>query len=60
MYGMYLYGKETHAARNTVFHDDHDMGGMSEEEKGKWIDMDLNYYIGIEDDFNKMADKYKG
>lgn len=58
MFGMYLYGKETLAARNTVFHDTHDMGGMSAEEQGRWSDMDLNYYIGIEDDFNKMAEKY--
>lgn len=58
MYGMYLYGKETLKARNTVFHDDHDMGGLSKEEIAKITDMNLNYYIGIEEEFNKEADKY--
>jgi hypothetical protein len=58
MFGMYVYGKETLKARNTVFHDDHDMGGIPEAEKGLWIDMGLNYYIGIEEEFNKKAKTY--
>ena len=58
MFGMYGYGKETLAARNTVFHDEHDMGGMPKEEMDKWIDMGLNYYIGIEGEFNDLAKKY--
>lgn len=55
---MYVYGKETIAARNTVFHDEHDMGGIPADEMPKWIDMGLNYYIGIEEEFNDLAKKY--
>lgn len=58
MFGMYVYGKETIAARNTVFHDEHDMGGIPADEMPKWIDMGLNYYIGIEEEFNDLAKKY--
>ncbi len=58
MFGMYVYGKETLKDRNTVFHDEHDMGGMPKEDMPKWIDMGLNYYIGIEEEFNDMAKKY--
>lgn len=32
---------------------------MTEEDAKKWApDMDLNYYIGIEGEFNAMAEKY--
>ena len=58
MFGMYVYGKETLKDRTTVFHDEHDMGGIPAEEIPNWIDMGLNYYIGIEEEFNKMAEKY--
>ena len=58
MFGMYVYGKETLAARNTVFHDEHDMGGIPADEMPNWIDMGLNYYIGIESEFNDLAKKY--
>jgi hypothetical protein len=34
------------------------MGGIPEAEKGLWIDMGLNYYIGIEEEFNKKAKTY--
>ena len=34
------------------------MGGMPKEEMDKWIDMGLNYYIGIEGEFNDLAKKY--
>lgn len=54
--GLLTYGG---VSRNTVFHDTHDMGGMTEEDAKKWApDMDLNYYIGIEGEFNAMAEKY--
>ncbi len=58
MYGMYLYGTETLKARNTVFHDDHDMGIPADQAAGWAADMNLNYYIGIEKEFNDLADKY--
>lgn len=58
MFGMYVYGKKTLAERSTVFHDEHDMGGIPAQEIPKWIDMGLNYYIGIEEEFNEMAKKY--
>jgi len=58
MFGMYEYGKRTLADRNTVYHDGHDMGGIPAADVPKWIDMGLNYYIGIEGEFNDMAKKY--
>lgn len=58
MYGMYDYGKHVIKDRNTVYHDDHDMGGMSADEMKKWMDMDLNYWIGIEEEFNESAKKF--
>ena len=60
MYGMALYGKRTLADRSTVFHDEHDMGGMPAEERARWLDMGLDYYIGIEEEFNALAERHKG
>ncbi len=58
MYGIYDYSKHVISDRNTVYADEHKMGGMTPEEQGKWIDMGLNYWLDFEDEFNKEADKF--
>ncbi|ADK80126.1 isocitrate lyase/PEP mutase family protein [Sediminispirochaeta smaragdinae] len=58
MFGMYDYGKHVVVDRNTVYADDHDMGGMPAEDMPKWVDMGLNYWIGIEEEFNDTAKKF--
>ena len=55
MYGIYEYSKHVVADRNTVYADEHDMGGMPKELQSKWIDMGLNYWLDEEDAFNQEA-----
>ncbi len=58
MYGIYDYSKRVVADRNTVYADEHDMGGMTLEERNQWIDMGLNCWLDMEDDFNEEAAKF--
>lgn len=58
MYGIYDYSKRVFADRNTVYADGHDMGGMSQQEREQWMDMGLNYWLDIEDQFNDEAGRF--
>ncbi|GLB32706.1 hypothetical protein LAD12857_46290 [Lacrimispora amygdalina] len=58
MFGMYEYAKHVVVDRHTVYADEHDMGGMDPKDMPNWIDMGLNYWIGIEEEFNEKAKKH--
>lgn len=59
MYGIYEYSKHVLADRNTVYADEHDMGGMTPKEQGLWIDMGLNFWLDEEDAFNEEARRFR-
>ena len=48
MYGMLDYGKHIYTDRNTVYSDEHDMGGLSKEEQFDAISMNYRKWLYFE------------
>jgi len=55
MYGMMDYSKHVIKDRSTVYSDDHDMGGLSEEEKAALNTLDLDWWLDMERDFQTFG-----
>ena len=54
MYGIRAYAQHVTAERSTVYADQHDMGGLTPEEQGTWIDLGLSDWLAAEEAFQDV------